>query len=140
MMADLNLALTNPYHLIQSVYNDTSSSSSSLDSISTLFTTLFNPTAAYNQIPTLTANTTTANLPNAGTLVKFRAMVQDTGFGSEVYKALSYDGTVLMYGKEEVQSDHIDVSGPFHSLHRLLHRIHTYTHRSRPRWIKTISI
>jgi len=32
-------------------------------------------------------------------------MVQDTGFGSEVYKAISKKGDVLMFGKEEEGGD-----------------------------------
>ena len=36
-------------------------------------------------------------------------MVQDTGFGSEVYKALGKNGQVLMFGKEE-EGGEVEVS------------------------------
>lgn len=36
-------------------------------------------------------------------------MVQDTGFGNEVYQALSTRGEILMYGKEE-QTEDMEVS------------------------------
>lgn len=37
-------------------------------------------------------------------------MVQDTGFGSEVYKAVGKDGQVLMFGKEEEGAAESEVS------------------------------
>lgn len=58
------------------------------------------------QVMSLGAATKAISLPPAGTLVKFRGMVQDTGLGGELYPGSSADGTKLcMYGMEEGASD-----------------------------------
>lgn len=67
------------------------------------------------QIPSLTAFSNPADLPPPGSLVRFRAMVQDTGFGSEVYKALGAKGEVLVYGIEE-ESGENEVSNAWEGL------------------------
>lgn len=50
-----------------------------------------------------------SNLPKAGSLVKFRAMVQDTGYGSELYKAIGDKDELLMYGIEETDEGNSSV-------------------------------
>lgn len=66
------------------------------------------------QIPTVTSLSTSATLPPSGSLVRFRAMVQDTGLGVELFEAVNADARkVLMYGAEE--------EGPSSAAVRLLH-------------------
>jgi hypothetical protein len=58
-----------------------------------------------SQLPALTAFSSAASLPPAGALVKFRALVQDTGLGSELYRAAGKEeGQLYMYGAEEQAS------------------------------------
>jgi len=45
-------------------------------------------------------------------LVKFRAMVQDTGYGSELYKAVGNKDELLMYGIEETDEGNSSVRIP----------------------------
>lgn len=56
------------------------------------------------QLPTLTSLSNGAVLPPPGSLVRFRAMVQDTGLGSELYRAAGSEGQPYMYGAEEQAS------------------------------------
>ncbi|GAA5862180.1 hypothetical protein JCM8547_007765 [Rhodosporidiobolus lusitaniae] len=103
MMADLDLALKSPQKLVQRLYAE-----SSLDGleerVASTFASLFEEAHAREQLPALTSCSTPSTLPPPGTLVKFRAMVQDTGLGSELYRAVgggAGDGELFMYGAEE---------------------------------------
>ncbi|KAK4058932.1 hypothetical protein OIO90_000378 [Microbotryomycetes sp. JL221] len=107
MLADLNTALTRPQELIQHVYE--SRDPKSLDgfeqTIESTFQTLFKDASALSQLPQLDATTTTSNLPAIGTLVRFRAMVQDTGYGNELFRAIDTNGNLLMYGLDSSSNE-----------------------------------
>ncbi|CEQ39904.1 SPOSA6832_01455 [Sporobolomyces salmonicolor] len=104
MLADLDLAMRSPHQLIQNLFSETSSLESFEQRVSTTFASLFQHGSARRQLPTITALSTSTHLPPTGTLVRFRAMVQDTGFGSELYRALGAEDEVLMYGVEEPET------------------------------------
>lgn len=97
MMADLSLALSDPLALIQSLHSASASLDSIESRISTHFHTLLSPASVLAQIPQWTG----AGSHKAGSLVRFRAMVQDTGLGSEVYKAIDGEGSLVMFGQED---------------------------------------
>ena len=58
------------------------------------------------KIVSITSSSDVSNLPRAGSLVRFRAMVQDTGYGTELYRAVGDTSRdqVLMYGLEETET------------------------------------
>lgn len=98
MMADLSTALSNPLDLVQSIHDRNPSLDQVEDRISAAFAELLNNPEVLSQIAPW------SNSSKAGTVVRFRAMVQDTGMGSEVYRALSVDGkALLMYGRETAE-------------------------------------
>lgn len=112
MISDLNLALTKPLELIQSIYEKSlggggSGSSNPIDLdklIHDSFKSLFSSSngSSLNELPLLTSLTNLKNLPPNGTLIKFRGMIQDTGLNREVYNSIgSQSNQVLAYGKEE---------------------------------------
>ncbi|ORY61928.1 mini-chromosome maintenance replisome factor-domain-containing protein [Leucosporidium creatinivorum] len=107
MLADLNTAIRTPLALVQSVYSqDAAPTLDGLEKrVEAAFSGLFSDASALAQLPAITSISTPSTLPPSGSLVRFRAMVQDTGFGSEVYKALGKNGDVLMFGKEEEGGD-----------------------------------
>ncbi|GAA5975722.1 hypothetical protein JCM21900_006293 [Sporobolomyces salmonicolor] len=104
MLADLDLAMRSPHQLIQNLFSETASLESFEQRVSTTFASLFQHGSARRQLPAITALSTSTHLPPTGTLVRFRAMVQDTGFGSELYRALGAEDEVLMYGVEEPET------------------------------------
>ncbi|KAM0792235.1 hypothetical protein ACM66B_004930 [Microbotryomycetes sp. NB124-2] len=110
MLADLNMALKSPQRLIQRVYDEREPRT--LDkleqAVEAAFTGLFDDAAALQQLPSLTCSSTATNLPPNGTLVRFRAMVQDTGFGNELFRAVDSHGKVLMYGLETASAEATD--------------------------------
>ncbi|GAA5836579.1 hypothetical protein JCM5353_003723 [Sporobolomyces roseus] len=114
MLADLDLALKQPLQLVQKLYNEGGSTLDGFeDRVQSTFSTLLND--ARDQLPAITSLSKNSNLPKAGSLVKFRAMVQDTGYGSELYKAIGDKDELLMYGIEETDegnspSSHEDYS------------------------------
>ncbi|GAA5888198.1 hypothetical protein JCM6882_000317 [Rhodosporidiobolus microsporus] len=104
MLADLDLALKNPAQLIQQLHAQQPSLDGFEERVATAFTNLFEDVNAREQLPSITSLSTAASLPPAGTLVRFRAMVQDTGLGSELYRAQGSEGQLYMYGAEEEQA------------------------------------
>ncbi|POY76677.1 hypothetical protein BMF94_0269 [Rhodotorula taiwanensis] len=106
MLADLDLALKRPTELIERLYAEHGSPEGFEQTVSDRFSTLLQDGAALGEVVTLGAATKTYSLPPAGTLVKFRGMVQDTGLGGELYPGSNADGSKLyMYGMEEGASD-----------------------------------
>lgn len=97
-------AITSPHAQIQHLSASTALSSLPA-AVSSHYTSLFqsNP-HALNALPNLTVLSNSSNLPPRGLVVRFRAMVQDTGVGNEVYRAAKSDGKALGWGIEEVES------------------------------------
>ncbi|GAA6059426.1 hypothetical protein JCM10212_003658 [Sporobolomyces blumeae] len=103
MLADLDLALKKPLELVQKLYRDGGSSLDSFeDRVESTFSTLLND--ARTQLPAITSLSKPSSLPPQGSLVRFRGMVQDTGYGGELYRALGSKNEVLMYGAEETDA------------------------------------
>ncbi|GAA5941819.1 uncharacterized protein JCM15063_000785 [Sporobolomyces koalae] len=102
MLADLDLALKQPLTLIEKLYVE---GGSTLDGFELRVEETFRSLVqdARDQLPAITALTDPARLPRPGSLVRFRAMVQDTGYGSELYRALGTRNQLLMYGIEEAE-------------------------------------
>ncbi|BGP38039.1 hypothetical protein JCM10450v2_001972 [Rhodotorula kratochvilovae] len=102
MLADLDLALNRPAELVQRLYAQDAALDSLEQRVADTFSSLVSAEGALDQIPSLTSLSTSTTLPPQGSLVKFRAMVQDTGLGAELFQAISADRKrVLMYGAEE---------------------------------------
>ncbi|SCZ97665.1 BZ3500_MvSof-1268-A1-R1_Chr4-3g07350 [Microbotryum saponariae] len=143
MLADLHTALTAPFELIDTLYQRrqdelrSSSSSSQRDSASTSrlprstlalsafdklvqerFANLLEAEKNLDQLPLITSTTTPSTLPALGSLVRFRAMVQDTGYGSELYRATRSTSNgqemVVMFGRDEVQVNTHQSGGVVH--------------------------
>ncbi|GAA5833275.1 hypothetical protein JCM11251_005191 [Rhodosporidiobolus azoricus] len=104
MLADLDLALKNPAQLIQRLYEQQASLDGLEEWVSSTFNGLFEDVKARDQLPAITSLSTASSLPPVGTLVRFRAMVQDTGLGSELYRAQGKEGKLFMYGTEEAHA------------------------------------
>ncbi|GAA5863858.1 hypothetical protein JCM1840_005793 [Sporobolomyces johnsonii] len=104
MLADLDLAMRSPHQLIQNLFSEAASLDGFEQRVSTTFSSLFQNGPTRRQLPAITSLSTSTHLPPPGTLVRFRAMVQDTGFGSELYRAQGSKGEVLMYGVEEPET------------------------------------
>ncbi|SCV69116.1 BQ2448_2136 [Microbotryum intermedium] len=130
MLADLHTALTAPLDLIDSLYQrrqqevhaststsggaaSTSRSTWALNGfdkfVQERFSKLLQDKKNLDQIPLITSTTNSSTLPALGSLVRFRAMVQDTGYGSELYRATrsTLDGkeTVVIFGRDEAQTN-----------------------------------
>ncbi|GAA5978846.1 hypothetical protein JCM11641_003584 [Rhodosporidiobolus odoratus] len=105
MLADLDLALKSPAALIQRLYSEHTSLDGLEEFVASTFADLFKDAATLSQLPSVTSLSTPSTLPAPGTLVRFRAMVQDTGLGSELYRAVGDGGRLYMYGAEEQESD-----------------------------------
>uniref|UniRef100_A0A0K3CHI2 BY PROTMAP: gi/472587858/gb/EMS25354.1/ mini-chromosome maintenance complex-binding protein [Rhodosporidium toruloides NP11] gi/647401640/emb/CDR48017.1/ RHTO0S15e05050g1_1 [Rhodosporidium toruloides] n=1 Tax=Rhodotorula toruloides TaxID=5286 RepID=A0A0K3CHI2_RHOTO len=101
MLADLDLALKRPAELVQRLYAEDPSLDGFEKRVAETFSQLLSDDNAVQQIPALTFLTTPSTLPPSGSLVRFRAMVQDTGMGSELYQAIGEGNEVFMYGAEE---------------------------------------
>ncbi|GAA6056399.1 hypothetical protein JCM3770_000683 [Rhodotorula araucariae] len=102
MLADLDLALNRPAELVQQLYAQEAALDGFEQRVADAFSALVMAEGALEQIPALTSLSTPTTLPPQGSLVKFRAMVQDTGLGAELFHAISSDGKrVIMYGAEE---------------------------------------
>ncbi|BGP22901.1 hypothetical protein JCM10295v2_001792 [Rhodotorula toruloides] len=101
MLADLDLALKRPAELVQRLYADDPSLDGFEKRVAETFSQLLSDDKAVQQIPMLTSLSTPSTLPPPGSLVRFRAMVQDTGMGSELYQAVGEGDTVFMYGADE---------------------------------------
>ncbi|GAA5929302.1 hypothetical protein JCM3775_002304 [Rhodotorula graminis] len=102
MLADLDLALKRPAELVQQLYAQDASLDGFDERVAASLSALISADGALEQIPTITSLSTPTSLPPTGSLVRFRAMVQDTGLGAELFEAVSADGKkVLMYGAEE---------------------------------------
>ncbi|KDE08024.1 hypothetical protein MVLG_01726 [Microbotryum lychnidis-dioicae p1A1 Lamole] len=143
MLADLHTALTAPFELIDTLYQRrqdelrSSSTTGHRDSASTSrlpsptlafsafdklvqerFAKLFEEGKNLDQLPLITSTTTPSTLPALGSLVRFRAMVQDTGYGSELYRATQSTSNgqerVVMFGRDEVQVNTQESGGVIH--------------------------
>lgn len=130
MLADLHTALTAPVSLIEAIYAQGQHHLDSLEHrvAATFHQLLTTPTALsqvsvpqprpprrpkahhfdQSQVRSITPGSTACSLPRAGSLVRLRAMVQDTGLGGEVYRAATTAGELLMFGADEhrPESDH----------------------------------
>ncbi|KAL8292985.1 hypothetical protein RQP46_000679 [Phenoliferia psychrophenolica] len=95
-------SLASPAELIQTLFASNPSLDGFESRVASAFLARYGDDATRSQVPAITSLSTAATLPQSGTLVRFRAMVQDTGVGSEVYKAVGSDGSVLMFGMEEM--------------------------------------
>ncbi|GAA5996352.1 uncharacterized protein JCM10292_007553 [Rhodotorula paludigena] len=100
MLADLDLALKRPTELVQRLYAEQPSLDGFDERVASTFSSLFSDDGALAQVPAITSLSTAASLPPAGSLVRFRAMVQDTGLGGELFQALGDNNEVFMYGAE----------------------------------------
>lgn len=120
MLADLDLALKRPTELVQRLYAEQPSLDGFDERVASTFSSLFSSDGALaqvrpglqwkavapadlvcdSQVPAITSLSTAASLPPAGSLVRFRAMVQDTGLGGELFQALGDNNEVFMYGAE----------------------------------------
>lgn len=117
MMSDLNELLTRPAHVIQSLYDAHAASSSAADLeafvgvVREHFTRALTSTGdALSGVRTLDAHSKAGHLPADGTLVRFRAMVQDTSLGNEIFQGVSASASsskaqVLLYGIEPESSE-----------------------------------
>ncbi|GAA5883357.1 hypothetical protein JCM16303_006707 [Sporobolomyces ruberrimus] len=104
MLADLDLALKQPLQLIEKLYVEGSWNLDQFEHrIESTFSTLLKD--ARDQLPAITSLSDQSRLPSPGTLVRFRAMVQDTGYGTELYRAIGAKDQLLMYGLEETADD-----------------------------------
>lgn len=121
MLADLDLALKRPAELVQRLYAEEPSLDGFETRVAETFSRLldddkavqqvrhvagtfceaYTDSLARPQIPALTSLSTPSTLPPPGSLVRFRAMVQDTGMGSELYQAVGEANKIFMYGAEE---------------------------------------
>ncbi|KAK4053744.1 hypothetical protein OIV83_001400 [Microbotryomycetes sp. JL201] len=110
MLADLNMALKKPQELLQRVYDEREPRT--LDKIEpaveAAFASLFTDAIARQQLPCLGASSTASSLPPAGTLVRFRGMVQDTSYGNELFQAVDSQGKLVMYGFESASAEPAD--------------------------------
>ncbi|SJX62837.1 uncharacterized protein SRS1_13666 [Sporisorium reilianum f. sp. reilianum] len=109
---DFSVALTKPLEVVQQIYNDAEDKSPSniTKLVETHFRQLFASADASAKIPSLSAGnintllpTASTNGPSAHRLVRFRAMIQDTGLGTEVFLAKhQHDGRTFtgLYGGE----------------------------------------
>ncbi|GAA5991954.1 hypothetical protein JCM5350_001318 [Sporobolomyces pararoseus] len=104
MLADLDLALKQPLQLIEKIYAEGNSNLDGFESrVETTFQSLLKD--AREQVPAITSLSDQRRLPRPGSLVRFRAMVQDTGYGTELYRALGAKDQLLMYGIEETEEE-----------------------------------
>ncbi|BGP30158.1 hypothetical protein JCM10296v2_001910 [Rhodotorula toruloides] len=101
MLADLDLALNRPAELVQRLYAEDPSLDNFEKRVAETFSRLLSDDKAVQQIPALPSLSTPSTLPPSGSLVRFRAMVQDTGMGSELYQAVGEGNQIFMYGAEE---------------------------------------
>ncbi|KAI5479566.1 hypothetical protein MNV49_003303 [Pseudohyphozyma bogoriensis] len=97
---DFATALQNPHEAIKALYAASPSLDGFEQRVESHFKSLIATREARQQIPAITSLSTSADLP-VGKLVRFRAMVQDTGLGSEVFRAVGANKEVLGYGIEE---------------------------------------
>jgi hypothetical protein len=97
------MAHDSPYTVIQQLYAALSPADHTHleHKVTDYFQSHLSTPAALATLPSLSSYSTTSTLPPPGTLVRFRAMVQDTGVGNEVYKAVGREGQLLMYGRDE---------------------------------------
>ncbi|GAA5953960.1 hypothetical protein JCM3765_000708 [Sporobolomyces pararoseus] len=104
MLADLDLALKQPLQLIEKIYSEGNSNLDGFESrVESTFQSLLKD--AREQVPAITSLSDQTRLPRPGSLVRFRAMVQDTGYGTELYRALGAKNQLLMYGNEETEEE-----------------------------------
>ncbi|KAJ9479140.1 Pyridoxal phosphate homeostasis protein [Pseudozyma hubeiensis] len=114
---DFSAALTKPLEVVQSIYNDASDKSPSniTKVVETHFRHLFASPDASAKIPSLSPGNIDTLLPgqssdaaNTHRLVRFRAMIQDTGLGTEVFLATHQQGdrsfTGLYGGEASISS------------------------------------
>ncbi|CDR48017.1 hypothetical protein NBRC10512_002616 [Rhodotorula toruloides] len=101
MLADLDLALKRPAELVQRLHAEDPSLDGFEKRVAETFSRLLSDDKAVQQIPALTSLSTPSTLPPPSSLVRFRAMVQDTGMGSELYQAVGEGDKIFMYGAEE---------------------------------------
>ncbi|CDR98799.1 hypothetical protein [Sporisorium scitamineum] len=109
---DFSLALTKPLEVVQQIYSDAQDKSPSniTKLVETHFRQLFASPDASAKVPSLSPGnintllpTSNANGPSTHRLVRFRAMIQDTGLGTEVFLAKhQYEGRTFtgLYGGE----------------------------------------
>ncbi|GAA5927019.1 hypothetical protein JCM10213_005555 [Rhodosporidiobolus nylandii] len=116
MMADLNLALKSPAELIQRLYAEHGTLDGLEERVASTFASLFEDEKARSQLRALTSLSNAAALPPAGALVRFRAMVQDTGLGSELYRAVGAKGELFMYGADETEQGGADAQDDYKNL------------------------
>ncbi|KAM0754043.1 hypothetical protein T439DRAFT_378137 [Meredithblackwellia eburnea MCA 4105] len=96
--------ISSPTTLIQELYIKNNKNLDGFESrVENTFNALFKDNATRQQVPALSSTSTQSTIPKLGSLVRFRAMIQDTTIGQEVYKALGTKDNVLMYGMEEEQ-------------------------------------
>ncbi|GAA5900559.1 uncharacterized protein JCM6883_002882 [Sporobolomyces salmoneus] len=104
MLADLDLALKQPLQLIEKLFLEHDSTLDGFElRVQESFESLLRD--ARSQLPAVTALSNQSKLPRPGSLVRFRAMVQDTGYGTELYRALGAKNQLLMYGIEETEEN-----------------------------------
>ncbi|BGP13969.1 hypothetical protein JCM10213v2_001907 [Rhodosporidiobolus nylandii] len=115
-MADLNLALKSPAELIQRLYAEHGTLDGLEERVASTFASLFEDEKARSQLRALTSLSNAAALPPAGALVRFRAMVQDTGLGSELYRAVGAKGELFMYGADETEQGGADAQDDYKNL------------------------
>ncbi|EST05567.1 Mini-chromosome maintenance complex-binding protein [Kalmanozyma brasiliensis GHG001] len=109
---DFSLALTKPLDVVQQIYNDAQDKTQTniTKSVETHFRQLFSSPDASAKIPSLSPDNISTLLPKPDSnpssthrLVRFRAMIQDTGLGTEVFLAKhQHDGRTFtgLYGGE----------------------------------------
>jgi hypothetical protein len=86
MKSELSLALSSPYKLIECYEIDSD--------FNLIFSNLFSNEQDVLEIELINSNS------ESGQLVKFRGMIQDSGFGVELYQSISITGQNLMFGNE----------------------------------------
>ncbi|GAC93586.1 hypothetical protein PHSY_001151 [Pseudozyma hubeiensis SY62] len=119
---DFSVALTKPLEVVQSIYNDAADKSPSniTKLVETHFRQLFASPDASAKIPSLSPGNIDTLLPAPSSaaatshrLVRFRAMIQDTGLGTEVFLAKHQQGDSTftgLYGGEASISSSNDSS------------------------------
>lgn len=124
---DFSAALTKPIDVVQQIYNDAQDKSPAniTKLVETHFRQLFASPDASAKIPTLSPSNVESLLPKSNDhassshrLVRFRAMIQDTGLGTEVFLAKhQHDGRAItgLFGGEagippSTESEHAELN------------------------------
>ncbi|TKY85738.1 hypothetical protein EX895_005278 [Sporisorium graminicola] len=124
---DFSVALTKPLEVVQRIYSDApdKSPSSITKLVETHFRQLFASPDASDKIPSLSPGnistllpTSNSGAPSTHRLVRFRAMIQDTGLGTEVFLAKhQHEGrtfTGLYGGEASIAHSHNPSDGTGH--------------------------